>query len=133
MGCMTSMKETAAKKPTKISVAKLRGDWELVFSSKIGKGNYFPITEYCNFLGFSLTSNWKFIPFGKFEGSSTLKTESPLVLDFVNKKYSLGFLQVLLKNQQKRSYEFLYIDNDFAVGKSSAGSLTLLKKCSESV
>ena len=110
----------------------MRGKWELIYSSII-PGGYFPVTEIADFYGYSLTSSWGPLPLGGFLGkSAVLSEESPAVIEFSSDAYRLGALKLDIKAPKSRSYTFLYVDDYFAVARSSSGGGTLLKRVMDS-
>ena len=111
-----------------LSCTDMKGSWELIFSSLI-PGGYFPVSEICDFFGYSLTSSWGPLPLGGFRGSSVVISETkPATIEFSSDAYLLGSIKFDLKQPKKRSYTFLYADDNFAVARSSSGGGTLLKK-----
>ena len=111
-----------------LSCTDMKGSWELIFSSLI-PGGYFPVSEVCDFFGYSLTSSWGPLPLGGFKGSSVVISETkPATIEFTSDAYLLGGITIDLKQPKKRSYTFLYADDNFAVARSSSGGGTLLKK-----
>ena len=116
------------KSAKNIKCNDLKGDWELIYSSII-PGGYFPVTEIADFFAYSLTSSFGYLPLGGFQGKSTVISETnPAVIEFSSDKYRLGGLEFKIKNPKSRSYTFLYVDQYFAVARSSSGGGTLLKK-----
>lgn len=111
-----------------LSCTDMKGSWELIFSSLI-PGGYFPVCEICDFFGYSLTSSWGPLPLGGFKGSSAVISETkPATIEFTSDSYLIGGIKFDLKEPKKRSYTFLYTDDNFAVARSSSGGGTLLKK-----
>ena len=112
--------EMAAKD---VKCIDMRGKWELIYSSII-PGGYTPIAEVVDFYGYSYTS-----PFGRFEGKSTVVSETnPAVIEFSSNLYKLGPIKINIKDPKVRSYTFLYVDQYFAVARSSSGGGTLMRK-----
>ena len=112
--------EMAAKD---VKCIDMRGKWELIYSSII-PGGYTPIAEVVDFYGYSYTS-----PFGRFEGKSTVISETnPAVIEFSSNLYKLGPIKINIKDPKVRSYTFLYVDQYFAVARSSSGGGTLMRK-----
>ena len=106
----------------------MRGKWELIYSSII-PGGYFPVTEVADFYGYSLTSSFGFLSLGGFEGKSTVVSETnPAVIEFSSNLYKLGPIKINIKDPKVRSYTFLYVDQYFAVARSSSGGGTLMRK-----
>lgn len=108
----------------------LKGSWELVFSSLIPSG-YFPVSEVCNFFGYSLTSNWGFISLGGFNGYSKVMNDNPVIIEFNSQEYIFPgkLLKIQLKGDKIRSYNFLFINEEYAVARSyPSNGLTLMKK-----
>ena len=119
-------------------VSMITGDYELVYSSLLPFG-FFPIKEITTFLPtFKLTSSFLFIPFGGFEGVSTIKSKTPAEITFYNTLFKLGLLEVPITEIKEKTYRYLHIDNDegymIALSLSSSSSSlstssgTLLKK-----
>lgn len=114
-------------------VSLISGEYELVFSSILPFG-YFPIKEVVNFLPyFKLTSSFINIPFGEFEGVSTVKSKAPAEITFYNKLFRFGQFEFPINKITEKTYRFLHIDDEYIValslGSSSASaSGTLLRK-----
>ena len=111
----------------------MRGSWELIYSSII-PGGYFPVTEIADFYGYSLASSFGFLSLGGFQGKSTVISETnPALIEFSSNLYKLGPLKIDIKDPKVRSYTFLYVDQYFAVARSSSGGGTLLRKKMEAM
>lgn len=52
-----------------VKCSELQNKWELIYSTII-PGGYFPVTEICNFYGYSINSSWGFLSLGGFTGQS---------------------------------------------------------------
>ena len=77
---------------------------------------------------FSLESSWGILPLGKFEGDSAVISERPLTIQFRNSAFCYGSIRLSLEKQDYKSYTFSYVSKNFAVARSSLGSVTLLRK-----
>ena len=109
-------------------LGSVAGKWRLVFSSLIPFG-YFPITEICDFYGFTLASSLGPIPLGTIEGDSRVVGLNPAEIAFKNRNIRFGAIRFPLKtNKPERSYTFLFVGDEFMVAKSSSGGYTLLRK-----
>lgn len=111
-----------------VKCSELKDKWELIYSTII-PGGYFPVTEICDFYGYTINSSWGFLSLGGFTGRSEIISESnPAVIQFSSDIYRLGEWEFKLNNAKSRSYTFLYVDEHIAVARSSSGGGTLLKR-----
>ena len=112
----------------KVKCAQVKGKWELVYSTLIPGSGYFPVVEICDFYGYSLTSSWGPISIGGSSGDSVILSETnPAMIQFNNKRRDLGPFSFDVK-PKNRTYTFLYVDSEIAIGLSSSGGTTLLKR-----
>jgi len=125
---------SSSSKLLRSDVSLINGKYELIFSSLLPFG-YFPIKEIVNFLpSFKLTSSFISIPFGSFEGVSTIvKSKAPAEISFYNKVFKLGQLSIPINEIKEKTYRFIHIDDEYIVALSLSSSLssssgTLLKK-----
>jgi hypothetical protein len=108
-----------------VKCSDLRNKWELIYSTII-PGGYFPVTEICDFYGYTINSSWGFLSLGGFTGKSVILSESnPAVIQFSSDIYRLGGLEFKLNNAKPRSYTFLYADECIAVARSSSGVISV--------
>lgn len=124
-----SLSPTVSARPV-IDSERLRGQWELVYSTLIPQG-YFPIKEICDFFEYSVTSSFGPLPLGRIEGPSEVLPEdgtNTLRIKFQATSISLGPFRMNLEGKEPRIYSFLYVDDVISVAASSSGGYSLLRR-----
>lgn len=121
-----NLSENQRKQCTK---QNLQGVWELVFSTLV-PGCYMPVYEEADFFGYTLTSSIaKVIPLGQVYGSSKVIQDIPIRIEFSSSGIRLPFgWDIKFNKVNTRIYDFLYIDSDICIAKSSSGGYSLLRK-----
>jgi hypothetical protein len=118
-----------------IDPASVEGNWQLVFSSIPGGAangflvggffdGYFSLKEVVDFYECSLKTN-----LGSFRGPPSVVTSTaPLEIEFVYTQFKVGPIPGQEVPPNVRSYRFIYVDDEIAVARTSAGGATLLKR-----
>jgi len=127
MECLMSrILEKASKKQT---LAAVEGRWELIFSTSFGSG-YLPVAEIFTTLpseGIArIDTTWGPLPLGSILGASDWDEKTSTVT-FTFNEIKLGPISIP-KQQDPKTYNFFWMNDELALAKSSAGGITLLKK-----
>eukprot|EP01036_Dinobryon_divergens_P032188 gene32190-41728_t len=130
------------------SIDRLRGRWDLIYSSSLPGGYFEFLKEVCEFTSgadgrtFILDSwlpNLTWFPKLRAQGSSSVLSENPAAVSFAVQKMLVGIevpergaqnplFTIALGQRSPRTYQFLYIGDAIAVAKSSSGGWSLLHR-----
>ena len=121
-------------------------NWLLEYSSLLPNG-WFPIKEVCDFNNqFKLESSFGPIPLGTIQGKAQSVNANPnndntfgssknlirtIRVEFIGTSFSLGPLKIGMNDNGKdatgsKYYDFIHVDTDIAIARSSSGGYTIL-------